>query len=98
MDQIKITMSEVAAITSQIRQYNNNLSDTLSYVSKTMNELNSAWLSEGAETILDRFNRFATRFVDESETIETYAKFLDYAVSSYDSLESTITANASNFM
>jgi len=97
MDQIKITLPEVSNTAAQIRSLNSNLEDNLNYVKNLMTELNSVWLSEGSETLLGRFNKFATKFVDESETIESYAKFLDFTVTSYDSLESTITSNASNF-
>jgi len=97
MDQIKITLPEVTNTAAQIRSLNTSLEDNLNYVKNLMTELNSVWLSEGSETLLGRFNKFATKFVDESETIESYAKFLDFTVSSYDSLESTITSNASNF-
>lgn len=97
MDEIKITLPEVSETAAQIRNYNSTLDDILAYVSKNMNELNSIWLSDGQETLLSRFQSFANRFIDESEVIESYAKFLDDTVSDYDSLESTIVANASNF-
>ena len=47
--------------------------------------------------LLSRFHRFSGKFIDESEVIESYARFLDSTVNDYDSLESTIVANASNF-
>ncbi|MBR3266158.1 MAG: pore-forming ESAT-6 family protein [Erysipelotrichaceae bacterium] len=97
MDNIRITLPEVSETASQIRNYNSNLDEILSFVSKTMNELNSIWESDGQEMLLSRFQRFATRFIDESEVIESYARFLDSTVSDYDSLESTIVANASSF-
>ena len=97
MDQLKISLPEVSNTASQIRSYNAHLDETLSYVSKVMNELNSVWLSTTEETLLARFQRFATKFVTESEIIENYARFLDETVSSYDTLESSMTANASNF-
>ncbi len=97
MDQLKISLPEVSSTASQIRTYNAQLDDTLSYVNKIMNELNSIWLSDGEETLLGRFQKFAQKFINESEVIENYARFLDDTVSSYDSLESTIVANASNF-
>ena len=96
-NQIKITMPEVSNTAGQMRNLNNQLDDTLKAISNMMNELSSVWDSEGAETIIARFKKFANRFVIESETIEDYCKFLDLTVQSYDSLESTITANASNF-
>lgn len=97
MDQILITMPEISNSASQIRLLNNNLDETLSYVSKLMNDLNSTWRSDGEEMLISKFNNFSSKFVLESEIIESYAKFLDDTVSKYDSLESTITANASNF-
>lgn len=97
MEEIKISLPEVSNTASQIRAYNNNLDETLAYVNKIMNELNSIWLSDGQEALLSRFQNFANKFLNESEIIENYAKFLDDTVSSYDSLESTIVANASNF-
>jgi uncharacterized protein YukE len=97
MNEIKITLPEVAETASQIRNYNASLDNILSYVSKLMNDLNSIWMSDGEEMLLSRFQKFANRFIDESEVIESYAKFLDSTVSDYDSLESTIVANASNF-
>lgn len=98
MSQIKITMPEVSNMAVSLRNYNKNLDDTLAYTSKIMNELNSSWQSNASEKIIANFNRFSRVFLDESETIEEYAKFLDYIVSTYDSMESTITANAEGFI
>lgn len=97
MEQLKISLPEVSQTASQIRTYNSNLDERLSYVNKIMNELNSVWLSDGEEALLARFQKFSQKFLNESEVIENYARFLDETVSSYDSLESTIVANASNF-
>ena len=97
MEEIRITLSEVSESAAQIRRYNGMLDEILAHVNRTMNDLNNVWMSEGQETLLARFRRFAARFIDESEVIESYARFLDKTVSDYDSLESTIVANASNF-
>lgn len=97
MEQIRITLPEISNAASQIRSYNARLDEILSYVNKTMNELNNVWASEGQETLLSRFQKFSARFIEESEVIESYARFLDDTVSNYDSLESTIVANAANF-
>lgn len=96
-DHIKITMPEVSATASQMRNLNGQLDEVLKSIANKMNELSSVWQSAGAETIANKFKTFANRFIIESETIEDYCKFLDLTVESYDSLESTITANASNF-
>ena len=97
MDQIRITLPEVSSCAAALRSINSELDETLAYVSRIMNELSSVWISEGAETLVSRFNQFSRRFAIESETISTYAGFLDFTVATYDSLESTITANASYF-
>ncbi len=94
---IQITLSEVSETASAIRNYNSALDDILNYVNRIMHELNSIWLSDGEEMLLSRFQRFSAKFIDESEVIESYARFLDSTVNDYDSLESTIVANASNF-
>ncbi len=96
-NRIRITLPEVADAAAQIRNCNASLDDILSQVSAIMRDLHSIWLSEGEETLLSRFQKFSARFVDESEVIESYARFLDSTVSDYDSLESTIVANAANF-
>lgn len=97
MDNIKITLPEVSSSASSIRSINASLDETLNSVNKMMNDLSNVWRGTAGETIVSRFQKFAQKFIDESETIEEYAKFLDYTVSSYDSLESTLTSNASNF-
>ena len=94
---IRITLPEVAETAASIRNYNAALDDILNYVSRIMHDLNSIWLSDGEEMLLSRFHRFSGKFIDESEVIESYARFFDSTVNDYDSLESTIVANASNF-
>ena len=93
MDNIRITLPEVSAAANNIRSINASMDDILNDISKMMNDLTGT----AGEAIVERFKRFSTRFIDESQTIEEYAKYLDYTVSSYDSLESTLSSNASNF-
>lgn len=97
MEEIRIQLAEVSELANEIRNINTELLDTLDGIKSIMRQLNAVWTSTGAETILDRFDRFALRFQEEYETIDNYARFLDRTVASYDSLESTITSNASNF-
>ncbi len=97
MDNIRITLPEVSAATNNIRSINASMDDILNDISKMMNDLTGVWKGTAGEAIVERFKRFSTRFIDESQTIEEYAKYLDYTVSSYDSLESTLSSNASNF-
>lgn len=97
MENIKITLPEVSSSASNIRSINASLDEVLTNISKHMTDLNSFWQGTAGETIVSKFQKFTRKFLEESETIEEYAKFLDYTVSSYDSLESTLTSNASSF-
>ena len=97
MDNIKITLPEVSSAANNIRNINASMDNILNDVNKMMNDLSNVWKGTTGETIVNRFKKFATRFIDESQTIEEYAKYLDYTVSSYDSLESTLSSNAANF-
>ena len=97
MEDIRITLPEVSNCAANLRNINAGLDEVLNTINKLMIDLSGVWKGTAGEAIVERFQKFSGRFIDESETIEEYAKFLDYTVSSYDSLESTITANASNF-
>ena len=96
MEDLKITLTEVAQIANEIRRINTNIDDSLQYVKKEMDSLGSFWISDGSEMIKQRFKHFSSKFAEQKEIIDAYAKYLDYVVSSYDSLESTIYNNASN--
>ena len=95
MSEIRISLSEVAETASRIRALNQQMYDELSEMKKEMNLLNGTWISDGSEEIRSRFNMFAARFERQKEVIDSYAKYLDLTVSSYDTLESAITGNAS---
>ncbi len=97
MNNIKISLAEVSNCAQAIRSLNQKMYEVLSLMKKDINDLNSSWLSDSGETIRQKFNHFASKFDVQKETIDTYAKFLDLTVSSYDSLETTINANASSF-
>lgn len=95
MSTLKISLAEVSECASRIRSLNQQMYDQLTEMKREMNSTNAAWISDAGETIRSRFNLFASRFDTERETIDSYAKFLDLTVQSYDSLETTINSNAS---
>ncbi len=97
MDNIKISLAEVSNCSQAIRTLNQKMYDLLVTMKKDMNDLNGSWISESGETIRQKFNQFANKFDIQKENIDSYSKFLDLTVSSYDSLETTINANASSF-
>ena len=97
MDGIKIQLAAVSDAAAMIRSRNETLYDLLNQMKKQMNDLSGIWISEGSEMIRARFMSFSAQFELQKEIIERYALFLDQTVSSYDSIESTITSNASSF-
>lgn len=95
MSDIKISLAQVSECANSIRSCNNQMFEALTTMKKEMNGTNASWLSDGGDTIRNKFNQFAARFDTQKETIDSYARFLDRTVESYDTLETTITSNAS---
>lgn len=95
MSEIRISLQEVKDTADKLRTLNEEMLEELTNMEKEMNSLEGTWISDGSEEIRSRFAMFAKRFIDEKEKIDEYARFLDLTVSSYATLESTITSNAS---
>ena len=94
---IKISLGEVSATAGTIRTLNTSLNDKLLEIQKEMNDLAATWQSPAGETIRERFNGLVPAFENYKQIIESYAKFLDNTVSSYESTETQIQNNASAF-
>lgn len=95
MANIQISLQEVQDTANQLRSLNMLMDEELNAMKSEMNRLDSSWISDGSLEIRNKFNLFSSRFEKQKETINQYAKFLDLAVSSYYTLETTITSNAS---
>ncbi len=96
MANIQISLQEVADTANTLRTLNQMMDEELNEMKREMNLLNGTWISDGSNEIRNKFHLFSNRFEKQKETIQQYAKFLDLAVSSYDTLETTITSNASS--
>lgn len=96
MANIQISLQEVNDTAMRIRALNTLMYDQMQEMQKEMNLLNGTWVSDGSQEIRNRFQLFSMRFEKQKETIDQYARFLDLTVSSYDTLEQTITTNASS--
>ena len=97
MGNINVNIEEVRALAAKVRMLNQQMDDNLSEIQRQINSLNSVWISQGGSTLIQRFTYFQNKFRQEKEIIESYAKFLDYTGNSYEAIETTINANASNF-
>lgn len=95
MNNIKISLAEVSDAAKKIRAKNTEMYSSLADMKREINLLDSSWISDGGEEIRRRFNLFSARFEEHRSVIDSYARFLDLTVSSYDTLETSITSNAS---
>ena len=96
MSSINISLNEVNDLSNEIKRINTNILDILNYAKQEMMSLSNDWQSSGSEMIRNRFQYFSNKFIEQKDVIDSYTKFLDYTVASYDSLETTITKNASS--
>ena len=96
MSSINISLNEVNDLSNEIKRINTNILDILNYAKQEMMSLSNDWQSSGSEMIRNRFQYFSNKFIEQKDVIDSYARFLDYTVASYDSLETTITKNASS--
>ncbi|MCR8643646.1 pore-forming ESAT-6 family protein [Paenibacillus sp. N1-5-1-14] len=94
---ISISFAEVTNTASTITTLNGNLTTKLEDIKKEMNSLTNSWESDASRTIQEKFNALAAKFVDYKKIIDEYSKFLNTTVSNYDSAETTINNNASQF-
>ncbi|MCR5373403.1 MAG: pore-forming ESAT-6 family protein [Solobacterium sp.] len=95
MDHLNISLEQVSETAALLRTLNQSMYDSLQQMKRFMNDTDSSWMSEAGETIRTRFNQFALRFESQKEDIDSYARFLDRTVTDYDTLETTLNANAS---
>lgn len=95
MDQINISLQHVSDSASRMKQLNELMYENLNTMKREMNLLNGNWISDGAEEVRSRFNLLSKHFDTYKSAIESYINYLEFTVSSYDSLETTITSNAS---
>lgn len=94
---INISLAEVTNTASSIRSINQILDTRLGEIKTQMTNLSSTWQSDASNTILANFNALAPKFEEYKNVVESYAKFLDFTVTSYDTTETAINNNASAF-
>lgn len=97
MADIKITFGEVRTKAGQIRTCNENLSDYLNQIKNNITNLEAEWTSDTSDTIRGKITGMQAKFEDYKTIIESYAKFLESTVQTYEETESTLNANASKF-
>lgn len=95
MAQIKISLNEVSDTANRIRNLNQMMYESLVQMKNDMNALDMNWISDASQEIRMKFNQFATKFDNQKDVIDSYARFLDLTVSTYEMLEATMTNNAS---
>jgi WXG100 family type VII secretion target len=94
---ISISLEEVSQVAGSIRTTNSALDARLNDIKTSMNNLAQTWQSPAADTIRSKFNNLVPTFENYKNIVESYAKFLDNTVTSYQSTESAINNNANSF-
>ncbi len=97
MEGISISLGEVSRTSGTIRTLNQGLSAKLEEMKNEMNNLAASWQSDASESIRNRFNALAPKFEEYFNVVESYSKFLDMTVTSYDAAETSINNNANAF-
>ncbi|MDQ0194707.1 pore-forming ESAT-6 family protein [Paenibacillus wynnii] len=94
---INISLPEVSNTAGTLRSINESLSARLQEIKNEMNGLAATWQSEASNTIREKFKGMEPRFEEYKNVITSYATFLDNTVKGYESAESSINSNASQF-
>lgn len=97
MDTITIALADVSKTANYIRTQNQQLFAYLQEINTAMNQLSTTWQSPASETIRARFHAMLPVFDNYKTIIDTYAKFLDQTVTSYQTLEAQLNSNAETF-
>lgn len=98
MPDIKITFEEVRIAAGQIRKHNEVLTETLLQIKAAINALESEFTADTSDTIRSKITGMQPKFDSYKEVIESYAKFLDNTVAQFESTESSLNSNASQFI
>lgn len=94
---ISISLNEVSSTAGTLRSLNSTLGANLANIKSEINNLQTTWQSDSADTIQSKINGMQVQFDEYSKVIEAYAKFLDETVSSYQETENAINSSASAF-
>ncbi len=96
---ISISLAEVNATADTIRTLNNSLKTDLENIKTEINNLADSWQDDGSASIRAKINAKQTVFDDYQKVIESYAKFLETTVESYQQTQQNINskANANSF-
>ena len=97
MDQLQITLAQVTQTAASIRSQNQQLNSCLQEICTSMNQLAAYWQSPASEKIRSRFHGMLPVFDNYRSIVESYAKFLDQTVSTYQSMEAQLNASAEGF-
>ncbi len=96
-DSIKISTQVLMDTAQKVRDCNTTMDAKLADINKNMNDLESTWKSDAATDIRAAMNAMKPKFEEYQNVIESYAKFLVNTAQSYESTESAVQNNASQF-
>ena len=96
-DSIQVSTQVLVDTAEKVRSINNTLDQRLNDINKRMNDLEATWKSDAATDIRAAMNALRPRFEEYKTVVESYAKFLVNTAQSYETTESAVQSNASQF-
>lgn len=96
-DSIQVSTQVLVDTAGKVRDCNSILDEKLNEINKSMNDLEATWKSDAASDIRAAMNALKPRFEEYKNVVESYAKFLVSTAQNYDTTESAVQSNASQF-
>lgn len=96
-DSIQVSTQVLLDTAGKVRDCNSTLDQKLAEINKSMNDLEATWKSDAATDIRAAMNALKPRFEEYKNVVESYAKFLVSTAQSYETTESAVQSNASQF-
>lgn len=96
-DSIKISTQVLKDTAEKVNKINATMDEKLKDINKKMNDLESTWKSDAASDIRAAMNALNPRFEQYKEVVTSYSKFLVTTAQNYETTETTIQNNASQF-
>lgn len=84
---IQVSPTTLRSKASELRNNANNIQSLTEEMSQEINSLRAYWEGSAAETYVSKFEGLRDDFKERYDVINTYAKFLDEAASSFEAAE-----------
>lgn len=95
---ININTTDVERLSQSIRNSNTRLNSIIASITREIQALKNEWDSPTGDALVQKYNELLPIFRSYKEKVESFSKFLDIAVDTYEKAELDIKSNAEQFM